>query len=481
MNNRMGLMIGWIGATLVVAPMCPAQPFVRVFNDPVGDAEIRRTDSSNSGALLPETVLPDLVQVSLSGWFAPDAVQDPYTGVVIPGNQADLLRLDVMFHGMYNPPGPLGLAGQPYDPFRFGPSPIYGFVELDVDNCRNTGGELGGTATLRYLANAARFGGLPTGPTNVRAARSGNDFDLDFYTAPQFERSGEDFALVLCGCHPVSLISADNHTWLVQSRYFQRAGGYAGASGVSGGSAAFLYDPIVNLRFQQNAGNNTTTITLVYPLTMHGAALLAGLSVDPPIDYAVNNANSVVEALSDIIEGAGENLLGPVWDLTHLWVNRNATDYLDPTQWSATAIFGTAYAAQQDNALYVWTDVGFSQSVGDVNGDSNVDVTDRATIVAYITAHDADDGVVDAAVNIPGFASNFNLYDLNYDGVIDNNDLLIYPVLCASDWNNDGQVNTTDFFQFLYDFFSGHGDFNHDGTVDSFDFFGFLTAFFHGC
>jgi hypothetical protein len=122
--TRMGLMIGWIGATLAVGPVCPAQPLVRVFNDPVGDAVIRRTDGGNSGALLPETVLPDLTQVSMSGWLPADAVHDPYTGVVIPGNQSDMLRLDVVFRGMLNPPGPLGMGGQPYDPFRFGPSPI---------------------------------------------------------------------------------------------------------------------------------------------------------------------------------------------------------------------------------------------------------------------------------------------------------------------------------------------------------------------
>jgi hypothetical protein len=205
------------------------------------------------------------------------------------------------------------------------------------------------------------------------------------------------------------------------------------------------------------------------------------LTVDPVIDYSVDNANSVVEALSDIIEGANGNLQGEAWDLTHLWANRDAADYLDPTQWGATAIFGTAYTEQQDGALYVWTDIGFSQTMGDFNGDGDADSSDRAAIVAYIAAHDGDDGVTDGAVQIPGFASNFNLYDLNYDGVIDNCDLLLYPAVCAPDWNNDGEVNSTDFFQFLFDFFAGHGDFNHDGRVDSFDFFGFLNSFFHGC
>jgi hypothetical protein len=484
--SRWGVMAAWIGTTLTVVSLCTAQPTVRIWNDPVGDAVIRRTDLGNSGELLPETVLPDLVQVRLSGWHPTDPSSDPYAGVVVPGNGADIFRLDVVFHGMFNPPGPLGLGGQPYDPFRFGPSPIYGFLEFDIDNCNDTGGELGGAATLRYLANAARFGGLPTGATSGRAARSGNDFDFDFYTDPQFERSGEDFALALCGCFPVSLISVDTHTWIVQSRYFQRAGGYRDASGVIGGSADHLYDPMVKLRFQQDPdpGTNTTTITLVYPLTMHGAALLLGLQTDPPIDHIIDiggNPSSVVEALSDIIEGASENLEGPVWDLTHLWVNRNAADYLDPTAWNATAIFGTAYATPQANALYVWTDVGFSQTVGDVTGDGLADSADRNALIAYINAHDGDDGVIDNSVSIPNFGANFSLYDINYDGVVDSHDLMIYPPACASDWNNDGDVNSTDFFLFLFDFFNGNADFNHDGVVDSFDFFGFLNAFFHGC
>ena len=334
---------------------------------------------------------------------------------------------------MFNPPGPLGLGGQPYDPFRFGPSPIYGFIEFDIDNCNDTGGELGGAATLRYLANASRFGGLPTGATSAgRAIRATTSTSTS--TPIRSSNAAAKTSRWRCRCFPVSLISVDTHTWIVQSRYFQRAGGYREASGVFSRSAQGLYDPIVKIRFQQDPdpGTNTTTITLVYPLTMHGAALL-GLQTDPPIDHIIDiggNPSSVVEALSDIIEHS-DNLEGPVWDLTHLWVNRNATDYLDPTLWNATAIFGTAYATPQANALYVWTDVGFSQTVGDVTGDGLADSADRNALVAYINAHDGDDGVIDSTIAIPNFGANFSLYDINYDGVVDSHDLMIYPATCA--------------------------------------------------
>lgn len=481
--RRIGRMSGWIGACLLGVPACPARQGVRVFVDPPGDAVVRRTDIGNSGPLNPGCVLPDLVQVRLSGWL-PGGPDDPYSGSVVPGNQADIFRLDVVFNGLLNPPGPLGLNGQAYDPFRFGPSPVYGFLELDVDNNKDTGGELDG-ATLRYLANIGRFGGVPFDGTAGRAARSADDYSLDFYSPPQFRRSGEDFALALCGCWPVTLISSDDDTWIVKSRYFQRAGGYQEASGMFGGSDRGLYDPLVNIRFRQCAGTNTTTVTLVYALTMHGAALLAGQQTDQPIDPFIDihgSLGSVVEALSDIIEGAEGNLVGEVWDLTHLWSHRNPYNYLDPTQWAVTALFGTAYAVPQaDGALYVWTDTGFSQVVGDFDGDGAADGADRSALAAYIDAHDGDDGTIDSVVHIPNFSKNFSPYDTNGDGLIDSHDLSIYPALCLSDWNRDDQVNTLDFFQFLVDFFAGHGDFNHDGVTDSLDFFGFITAFFSGC
>ena len=57
------------------------------------------------------------------------------------------------------------------------------------------------------------------------------------------------------------------------------------------------------------------------------------------------------------------------------------------------------------------------------------------------------------------------------------------PGGCAADWNQDGTVNSADFFDFLTVFLANDpaGDFNNDAIVNSADFFEFLTAFFVGC
>jgi len=483
-------------AAWAVLPVCAAcsiasaQTVERVWTDRAGDAEQRLTDFGADGVLNPDAGTPDLREVRLSAWSAPDPINDPFTGTAVDAAGAHLLRMDIVFDGLVNPPGPLGFAGQPYDPFQFGPNPAFGFIDLDVDADVDTGGQVGGAATQRYLANVGRFGRVPRGTIAQRAASFGHDFDGDFFSPPFFERSGEDFTVALCGCWRVDIIQEDGdldqqfdagETWIVRGRFFERAQGYRDASGVFGGSDFGFYDPRIDVRYSHDPATDTTTIRIIFPLDMPGAALLTG-EPEQIMDFDVSNHVSVVEALNDIVVGAQLGLFGPVQILAGAWATLDPFDFLDPTSWTVTALVGTAYAVQEQS-LYVWTDTGFDDLPGDFNADGLASLADRDLFDSILALMDGGpfdgDGVVDGSFVISTFADDFAVFDLSNDGVVDDadRDLIINP----ADLDGDGDVDVFDFFVFTSAFSSGDpaADINGDGQVDLADLFAFILEFFH--
>jgi len=473
-------------------------------SDAVGDASIRRTDFGADGAVGKDGGLADVVDVRLRGWSPTNPPADPYAGVEVDGTTAHIFRLDVRFVGLVNPAGTMGDGGTWREPFQFGPSPVYGFIEIDVDDDSDTGGDLPAGATVHYLANVGRFGALPEGSRGGRAARSGagHDWDYLFDTAPQMERSGADFAVVLCGCSAVTVVSeggdADGtfeagETWIVRGRYFQRVSGYQGASAVVGGSQPQAYDPVVNLRFSHDLQSNLTTVTLVYALDMAGAAALRGQpeqQIDQVIDIGGNHS-SVAEALQDVIWGAEGFNSGPLTEPARTfairWAGRTPALGLDVRRWRVSAIFGTPYVDQADG-YFAWTDVGFDALVGDLNSDHVVDSLDAALFDSTLAGMDGSssdaDGAVDGMVVVPSRGPNFSVMDFNNDGVVNSADRAVIvppPPPCPVDWNHDGAVNSQDYFAFLDAFFIGNADFNHDSVTNSQDLFDFMAMFLAGC
>jgi hypothetical protein len=464
---------------------------VTVWADAAADTLVRRTDPANGGALNPLSRLPDVLSVRLSGWDTPTPATDPYTGSVAE-DPAHLMRLDVTFAGLLNPPGP-ALVGN-YNPFRFGNSPVYGYIDLDVDRDKDTGGELGNAAKSRFLANVGRFGWLPhESSLGERAAVWGEDVDGDYATAPQHERSGEDFALVLCGCFDPQVVSEGGNgngvfdageTWVVQGRFFQRAAGYQLASFAFGGSQGGLYDPVVRLRFAHDAQADRTTITLVYALDGTGAGQLLGLPPQP-VNSNVADASSVLEGLSDLVEAAGTlQLSGAVRDLAIRWEGKHAEDYLDCTRWRGTAIFGTAYL-NPEGSTFVWTDTAVDEVRGDVNFDSVANTLDRLVVRDTISAEDGGprdrDGVVNGSVLLALAGENrFCLDDVNGDGRVDVLDSLAY---CRPDINDDLALNILDFNAFLNAFSRAdpRADIDRNGLCNILDFNAFLNAYTIGC
>ena len=350
MNGYRGIPMALIAMGLAVSSCDPAscaanQP-VRTWNDPAGDVLVRRTDphmQSEMGALCNP---PNLTRMTVSAWNSATPSTDPYNGSYADPATAHLLRFDLELRGVVNPPGSVSLSS--YNPFQFGPSPLYGYVEFDVDGDCNTGGELGPAARNRYLANIGRFGRIARPPLTDRAARFGWQVDSSFSTPPQIERSGADFSLAFCGCYPTTIISESGNgnglfeageTWMVRGAFFQRAGGYQGACSSTGGASGLqvgLYVPWVNLRWSHNTTTDRTTITLVFAATMEGAAQLTGQPVQP-MNLNVNDHVSLVEALNDIILGCGSVAPGtPTHTLSNRWAGRNPLDpaYRDPGRWS---------------------------------------------------------------------------------------------------------------------------------------------------
>ena len=491
-----------VGATcLAWSPAALAGDTTTIFTDPPADAVLRRTDPGADAVINPNGILPELIEVRMMGWQSPTASTDPYTGSAVNGRGAHLFRLDVTFAGLLNPPGPLGAGGTLFDPFAYGPSPVYGFLDIDIDRNIGTGGELGSAAQSRYLANVGRFGERAYGSLGTRTVEWSDQIDLDFYTAPQFERSGADWALTLCGCHAVTVISEGGNvngtfdageTWIVRSRFFKRSGGYQAASGMFGGSQPGLYDPHVNLRFSHSATSDQTTISLVWAVDAHGAASLAGQS-QQAYDQSITSGNhaSVTEGIRDLIIGAqggnGGALSGPVATLTNGWAEEEISDdnLTDPTRWEMTALFGMPCATEGD-ALFVWTDTGFEETFGDCNGDELVDSADQAIVQSVITTEDAgsrdQDGFANDCVAV-GIGATWSFFDLNCDGLINGADLDLLDPPCIADFDGDGIRAVPDIFAFLSAWFAQSPTADIDATpgVAVPDIFAFLSLWFAGC
>lgn len=468
--------------------------------DESGDAAFRPT-SIQGAQSLPTCGPIDLLSLKYGGWSTGSPTTDPYTGKWQNSENAHLLRIDLTLDGLVNPPGPLAGPVTP-DPTVFGPRPLYGFIEFDVDHDRDTGGETTGSAANRFLANVARFGCLPDSSIGTRAALCQKDLDPDWTTGPQFERTGADFVLNFCGCFTPTVISESGsqnncldagETMVIRGRFFQRSGGYKGASFMLGGSAPGMYDPWVNLRFMHSTSSDTTTVTLVYALDMDGAACLTGQPLQA-MNTSVSDHTSVAEGVQDLRNRcSAPGLSGLTWQLIHEWHHHPLDDALHVEDWRATALIGTAYSQLVD-AYFVWTDVGFDLEHGDVTGDGYTNNADYTTISAFIAANDgtyADaDGLANGEVTIGLFPFDYSLYDVNYDGVVGPGDVPGSP-LCKADFDESGVVDVVDLFAFLDVWFVQAGmppplasptaDINNSGGVEVLDLFLFLDAWFAGC
>lgn len=502
-------------AILLAALAClwPLQPSraQTILLDPLGDAAIRRTDSSNDGDVAaPMHAKPDLVGYRIGRWTPDDATSDLYTGTW--NNIGEFFRLDVGFALVANPPGPLAINAPDYDPYRYGPHPAFGWVEIDMDQRMNTGGETFAFG-LRYLANVARFGGKPSGIRFAnRVALFGDDVFNGFTQAPFVQRSGEEFHIALFGDHITEVFELSGNgngifewgeSWIIRGPLFHRAHGYEEFS-LAGGPPPGSYEPIVDLRWDYVPSLQITLVSLVYPLTQSASAAMLGDAETEPLNGVASDQSSIEEALDDLIFSVDvlpandPNRLDQNFPIISAWENNQATSYLNAADWDLTLMVGMAYVNQDPGgALCAWTDVQPNPVRGDFNGDGLVTPQDVNAVSNFITSYDGDgttDGGVpgDLRVELIAFARNFSVYDLNYDGVVGRTDSDLVPLLGDLDFDTD--VDFDDLAIFIVALVNPdalnpdsnlgrilpRADFNSDGLLDGRDIQGFVNRLIGG-
>ena len=426
---------------LVTFPTASLAQAPRVVADPVGDALVRRSDPGADGPLGRAVhKMPDLVEYRIGSWQPLDPEEDLYVGSWSVGG--DFFRLDLVFDGLTNPPGSLGLV-TPFDPYAYGENPVFGYVELDMDADVNTGGELH-RSDLRFSGNAARYGGLPVGARYAdRVALDETAFDGDIQTGPFVDRSGEEFHVSLFGwlideiednnagdANDVILPGAsfgEGDDWTVFGQLLHRAHGYEPFSFACCDGLPGSYEPEVQLRFRHDTTSNQTTISLVCPLNNAGAAAMEGEEVEPD-DGDASNQSSVLEGLNDLVFGVENPLTSwlsdPDFAIIQHWGARNPAEFLDPQSWKVVALVGMSYSSQDpDGALLAWTDMLPNVRRHDFNADHRVDQRDALLFDQFLAASDGvagidADGLVNGQVRIVNFGPNFSLFDVNYDGLV---------------------------------------------------------------
>ncbi len=425
-----------------------------VLRDPHGDALLRRTDLSESGPINPyEHRRIDLISIALARWLPREPAVDVFVGEV--SREGDFFRMDVRLAGLVNPPG--DVSGDRWNPFVYGPNPVFGFVELDVDASVETGGEVW-SPQFRYTANVARFGGKPAEPRFAdRIAARREDIHLPFDRPPFVKRSGEEFHLAFLGNffqpHLYRVLEGNDNgifeageVWRFrESRMFHRAHGFEGLSLMEFCSENGHYQPPeADLEFRHDQRLDVTDITLVFPMTNAGCARKRRQPVEPPNSSACDQV-SIDEALVDLVRSGvfwRRQPGGPEYkDIIIEWSRRVPEAVEHPGEWAVSAILGTTYThrpSRDPDEIFVWTDVFPNPAHCDVNGSGAFDEVDRRMILSYIDEHGSG-----GEAPVRGFANDFSLFDVNYSGSVDPFDANCRPRACDPDGDDD--VDLADF------------------------------------
>ncbi len=514
--RRQAARLSWRGVALAACCFVATSSLLRaddyeVYDDARGDAVVRRTDPGGDGFVDPDAHrLPDLIQITIGSWNPRNPRSNLYEGEWDEKANKPFLRVDVMFDGLINPPGTLDFGNKgDFDPFRFGPHPVFGFIEMDADENEDTGGEIyhpngmpefSGFPEFRYLGNGVRFGGVPHDRSELRDrfARSAEDFDGDCTRGREVEYSGEEFHIAFLGeeysRHDVVEGEGDGifeagETLDLRGCWLHRAHGFEPFS-FACGSDQGVYDPPSTLRWSHEIDDDQTTVVLVFPLTNRAAAAMRGDQRVERHDCDPFNQASIEEAMADLQLSARywENRRGDCKRIIVDWADTDPEDELRARKWEILSLLATSYASREEGYYFVWTDILPNAEFGNVNGDSSVDMGDFLDIHRFIGKNDGGrrdgDGRVNGEVRISDFAVDFSVFDVDYDGLVGRHDVAV--IITPGDLDQDGDVDLIDWGRFV-ECMTGPGraapneclivDFDFDGDVDLKDVGSFQSAF----
>ena len=425
----------------------------RVAVDSINEAAPRRTDFGVDGMLDEDShLVPDLVGYQIGRWQPEAPEANLYGGVW--STTGGFLRFDFAFMGLINPPGPLALVEDNYQPFQYGPNPFVGYVEFDVDTNAQTGGEPD-FPEFRYLGNMGRFGGRVSDMVwGDRMAVCGSDIDGSVTSAPLVERSGEEFHLAFTGDGILGFTEAlgdgdstfeFGEIWVLHTTWLHRAHSFEPFSS-SGGDGR--YEPAVDVLFEHRFDLNWTIVSIVFPLTNMAAATARGEIEQPHNGNDADHA-SILEGLADLRTSvqaipAGDAIrFEPEFDFIRDWETTTPASFLNPDQWRVNLIVGMPYVVEDTSgAFFAPTDVQPEPLFGDFDGDAIVTGNDVALFDAFIVDNDGvfpfdSDGVVDGVIQIANFGPGFCMYDLDYDGIIDDTDRNLIRIMGDLDFDLD--------------------------------------------
>ncbi len=447
---------------LIIATAHVAVGQTRVAVDSVGEAWPRRTDFGADG-IIDETqhLTPDLIGYQIGRWQPLDVTESIYVGDW--SATGGFLRFDFAFLGLINPPGPLALVEDDYQPYMYGPNPFVGYVEFDVDASAQTGGEVD-FPEFRFLGNLGRFGGRVNDPVwGDRMAVCGSDIDNQLATTPWVERSGEEFHLACTGdgIEGITELNGDGDStfewgelWMVHTTWLHRAHVFERFSGAGGDG---VYEPPVDVLFDHRLDLNWTIVTVVFPLT-NIASAAARQEIEQPHNGNDGDQASILEGLVDLRNSvmaipAGDAIrFEPDFDVVRDWETTTPGLQLNPNLWRVNLIVGMPYAIEDvSGAFFAPTDVQPEPLLGDFDGDGVVKAEDFTLFDTFLTDHDGvfpddADGEVDGAIHIDAFGIGFCMYDLNYDGVIDDIDRDLIQIMGDLDFDLDVDFNDLSIF-----------------------------------